>query len=201
MAKFTKVDPTAFQKLQLNAGVICDNFTPGTGTIGNILGATTGGVSFSATPTISDYGEDVDNVPNNMMEFMRLDRYEVTMSGTFLTCTPTLVAQLVGAADVSSTHVTPRNYLLETDFDDVWWVGDYSDVNNDSGTGQSATSAGYIAIHVMNALNTGGFNIQSTKDGKGQMSFEFHGHYSLDAQDTVPFEVYVKAGTAPSGTT
>ena len=112
------------------------------------------------------------------------------MSGTFLTCTPALVQSLVGAADISATDTTkviPRAELLTTDFDDVWWIGDYSDVN----TGENA---GFIAIHLMNALNTAGFQIQSTKNEKGQLAFEYHGHYSIESQEIVPFEIYVKAG-------
>ena len=48
----------------------------------------------------------------------------------------------------------------------------------------------------MNALNTGGFKIKSSDKAKGQFDFEFTGHYSMDKPDTVPFEIYVKAGTA-----
>ena len=44
--------------------------------------------------------------------------------------------------------------------------------------------------------DTGGFQIQSTDSGKGQFAFSFMGHYSMAAQDTVPYEVYVKAGEA-----
>ena len=49
---------------------------------------------------------------------------------------------------------------------------------------------------MLNGLSTGGFQIQSGDNAKGQFSFEFTGHYSMDNQDKVPFEVYVKAGTA-----
>ena len=77
---------------------------------------------------------------------------------------------------------------------DIWLVGDYSDVNN-SGTGTGAAKAGFIAIHIMNALSTGGFQIQTADKEKMQFSFEFTAHYSIDAQDTVPFEIYVQAGT------
>ena len=31
---------------------------------------------------------------------------------------------------------------------------------------------------------------------KGQFAFEYTAHYSMSAQDTVPFEIYIKAGTA-----
>lgn len=192
--KYTRVPTDTFEKLQLNAGILVDDFTPATGVIGNILGATTGGIQFTTNPEFSDFGEDIDNVPNNMMELKHLNQFDATMSGTFLTCTPALVKSLIGAADVGvedTTKVIPRAELKTADFEDVWWVGDYSDVN----TGEDA---GFIAIHLMNALNTAGFQIQSGKNAKGQMGFEFHGHYSIEDQDTVPFEIYVKAGEIES---
>ena len=187
--KYTQVPTDTFEQLQLNAGILVDSFTPSTGVIGNILGATTGGITFASNPSYSDFGEDVDNVPNNMMEFKRLDQYDPTMSGTFVTCTPTLAKMLVGAADIGTdtTKVVPRQELLTTDFEELWWIGDYSDVN----TGESA---GFIAIHLLNALNTAGFQIKSEKNNKGQLAFEFHGHYSIDTQDVVPYEIYVKEG-------
>lgn len=189
--KFTRVPSDTFEKLQLNAGILVDAFTPATGEIGNILGATTGGINFSTNPSFTDFGEDIDNVPNNMMELKHLEQYDPQMSGTFLTCTPAVAKSLVGAADIDgsdSTRVIPRAELLSTDFDEVWWVGDYSDVN-------TGANAGFIAIRLMNALNTAGFQIQSTKNQKGQLAFEFHGHYSIEAQDTVPFEIYVKGSS------
>ena len=188
--KFTKVPEDTFEKLQLNAGILVDTFTPSTGTIGNILGATTGGIQFSTNPDFTDFGEDIDNVPNNMMELKHLNQFDPQMSGTFLTCTPSLAKMLVGAADIDTTDTTkvvPRAELLTTDFDEVWWVGDYSDVN-------TGANAGFIAIRLLNALNTAGFQIQSTKNEKGQLAFEYHGHYSIESQDVVPFEIYVKAG-------
>lgn len=189
--KFTKLPEDAFENLQMNAGILVDTFTPSTGVIGNLLGATTGGISFASNPTYTDFGEDMDNCPNNMMELKKLEGFDPTMSGTFLTCTPAVIKDLVGAADIAtgdSTEVVPRHELLTTDFKDLWWIGDYSDKN-------TGDNAGFLAIHLIHALNTSGFNIQSTKNGKGQMSFEYHGHYSMSNQETVPFEIYCKAGT------
>lgn len=194
MQKFTQVPTDTFEKLQLNAGILVDTFTPATGTIGNILGATTGGIQFSTNPEFTDFGEDIDNVPNNMMELKHLNQFDPQMSGTFLTCSPSLAKMLVGAGAIDgadTTKIVPRAELLSTDFDEVWWIGDYSDVN----TGENA---GFIAIRLMNALNTAGFQIQSSKNEKGQLAFEFHGHYSIEDQSTVPFEIYVKAGAAGS---
>ena len=189
--KYTKIPETTFQNLQLNAGVLLSAFDPGTATVANesIIGATTGGVNFTATPTFSDYGEDIDNCPNNMMELKKLDSWEISMSGTYVTVDANAVKALVGAADVSGNKITPRNDLEFTDFTDIWWVGDYSDKNGE-------TNGGFVAIHMMNALSTGAFAIQSSDNGKGNFAFTYTAHYSMDAQETVPFEVYVKAGTA-----
>lgn len=194
--KFTKIPTTTFQELQLNAGVLVSEFTPGTGTIdsSNILGATTGGISFSATPSYTDMGDDVDNCPKNMMELKRLDSWDISISGTYVTVNTTRAKSLIGAADIGTsdtTLITPRNDIQTADFEDIWWVGDYSDKNG-------ATNGGFIAIHLMNALSTGGLQIKSGDKSKGQFSFEYTAHFSNTAQDTVPFELYIKAGTAES---
>ena len=191
--KYTKIPETTFKNLQLNAGVLLSAFNPESATVANesIIGATTGGINFTATPTFSDYGEDIDNCPKNMKELKKLDAWEISLSGTYVTVDANAVKALVGAADVSGNKITPRNDLKLTDFTDVWWVGDYSDQNGE-------TNGGFVAIHMMNALSTGGFAIQSSDNGKGNFAFTYTAHYSMSAQGTVPFEVYVKAGTAES---
>ena len=74
--KFTKIPSDAFQKLQINAGILTTDFTPATGTIGEAgqIGATTGGVNFTAKPTYSDFGEDIDNCPKNVQYSCQLKR-------------------------------------------------------------------------------------------------------------------------------
>lgn len=63
--KYTQVPSDLFKKIQINAGIIASTFEPETGTITatNILMATSGGSSFSAEPSFTDFGEDIDNVP------------------------------------------------------------------------------------------------------------------------------------------
>jgi len=190
--KYTQIPVDTFQKLQMNAGILVDEFDPETGEVGNLLGATTGGIQFSTNPTFEDFGEDIDNCPNNTKELKRVTYYDPQMSGTFLTASEAVGKKLVGAADSAGKKITPRNSLKSTDFFDLWWVGDYSDENTGS-------NAGFIAIHLINALNTAGFQIQSTKQGKGQLAFEFHGHYSIFDIDKVPFELYISSGDSASG--
>lgn len=194
--KYTKIPENTFQNIQLNAGVLLSSFTPSSATVSEeaIIGATTGGINFTATPTYTDFGEDIDNCPKNMKELKKLDSWEVKCSGTFVTVDTAVAKSLIGAADIGqsdTTKVTPRNDLAQADFSDIWIVGDYSDKNGD-------TNGGFIAIHMMNALSTGGFQIKTADKAKGQFAFEYTAHYSMSAQGTVPFEVYVKAGTAES---
>ena len=190
--KFTQIPTTPTEEMQFNAGVLLSSFNPSTAAVSGIIGATTGGIKFSATPTYSDFGEDIDTCPKNMMELKRQESVEVKISSTFVTVTTAVANKLMAAADIDTsdqTKIKPRNDLKKEDFADIWWVGDYSDKNG-------ATNGGFVAIHVMNALNTGGFQLQTGDKSKGQFPFEFTGHYSMDAQDVVPYEVYIKAGTA-----
>ena len=189
--RFNKIPADTFKQLQLNAGIIVKTFTPASGEVKDIIGATSGGVTFEATPTFSDFGDDIDNCPKNMKELKKIESWEAKMSGTFVTVTAAIAKSLMAASDIDSgdpTHIVPRNDLAEEDFSDIWWVGDYSDQNG-------ANNGGFLAIKLKNSLSTGGFKIQSTDKAKGTFSFEFTGHYSIDAPETVPYEIYIKAGT------
>ena len=192
--KFRKIPEDTFKNIVLNAGVLLSSFTPETPTVddANILGATTGGINFTATPSFTDFGEDIDNCPKNMKELKKLDSWEVKLTGTFITANTSLIALLMGAGDVGTsdtTKVTPRVDVASADFKDLWFVCDYSDKNGEN-------NGGYCAIKIINALSTGGFSMQSADRGKAQFSFEFTGHVSMSAQTVVPFEVYLKEGTA-----
>lgn len=189
--KFTQIPETAFDELVLNAGVLLKSFTPATAEVSGIVGATTGGLNLAATPTFSDFGEDIDNCPKNTKELKRLDYWEVKLSGTFVSVNADSAKAMIPGAAVVSNKITPKNDISDDDFDDIWLVADYSSKNG-------AKNGGYLAIHMLNSLSTGGFQLKTNDKGKGQFTFEFTGHYSITAQDTPPFEVYIKAGTEES---
>lgn len=236
--KYSKIPANTFSTLQLNAGIIVDDFAPSTGLIGNLLGATTGGSTFSATTSYTDFADDIDNAEKNMMEFKRADSHEAKLSGTFANLSSDLAMILNAASDLTGRSyaltadnvvatgktyytrsgsegsyvytpvesptssalntyyerekavekITPRKDLKLSDFHDVWWIGDYSDKNG-------TTNGGFIAIHLMNALSTGGFQIKSGDKSKGQFGFEFTAHSSNASPDTLPYELYIKEGT------
>lgn len=193
--RFTKIPADTFAQIQANAGILLDSFNPTTGVIGNILCATTGGLNFNDNPSYTDFGEDVDNCAKNTKELKRLDGRDVTIAGTGVTVTPGFVQKLIGAADIDaldSSHVIPRSELDSGDFHDLWWVGDYSNKNG-------ASKGGFMAVHMKDALSTGGLQIQSGDKAKGQFAFTFTAHTSIQSQDTVPYDVYVRAGESESG--
>ena len=181
--KFTVIPQNTFQELQLDAGVLLRNFDPETAAAPadeDIICATTGGINVSCVPTYSDMGADVDNAPVNMMELKNLDSWACSMAFTSLGTSPESIKMALGAADVDSSNgakIIPRRSLEQTDFSDVWWVGDRAD-------------GGLVAVRLMNALSTGGFTLQTTKNGKGQVSVTLTGHVSLNAQETMPMEFY-----------
>lgn len=191
--KYTKVASDAFEHIQLNAGILTDDFDPATETIGNILGVTGGGISFNSNPEYQDFGEGMDNVPANTMELKKLTSMNPVLSGTFMTVTANLVKLLVGASDITEesgvSKIVPRADLLTTDFKDIWFIGDYSNVNDGIG-------AGYIALHLKNGLSTGGFQIQTNDKDKGNFAMEITGHYTMSDTTILPFDVYIKEGSA-----
>lgn len=191
--KYTQIPENTFEELQLNAGILLSDFNPSTASFenGDILGATSGGVSFADTPTYTDFAENIDNAPKNMKEMKRIDSRAITMSGTFITVNTARAKSLIAACDIDSgdeTHIIPRDELHDGDFSDIWWVGDYSDKNG-------TTNGGYIAIHLMNALSTGGFSLQSGDRSKGQFAFTYMAHYSMENPEQVPYEMFIKAGS------
>jgi len=61
--KFTQIPANTFKELQLNAGILLSDFTPADGSFDadDMLGATSGGVSFTAQAEFTDFAEDIDN--------------------------------------------------------------------------------------------------------------------------------------------
>lgn len=183
MGKYTVIPADTFQGIQLDAGVVLKTFNPATPAqdiTSDVLCATTGGIQATCVPTYSDLGEDVDNCPVNMKELKHLDSWECKMTFTSLGTTEELLKWTLGAVDITSDTphaIKPRKDLAQSDFADIWWVGDKA-------------NGGMLAIQLKNALSTGGFSLQTTKNGKGQISVELTGHVSMATQSEMPMVFY-----------
>ncbi len=189
MGRFTVIPQDTFNNLQLEAGVLLNNFDPASDTPPadeDIICATSGGIKVDCVPTYSDLGADVDNCPVNMKELVHLDSWACSMGFTALSVSVPFIKMALGAADVDaedSRKVTPRRDVSQDDFRDIWWAGDLAD-------------GGWAAVRLMNALSTGGFSLQTTKSGKGQVSVTLTGYVSIKKQDVVPMEFYVGGAAA-----
>jgi hypothetical protein len=185
MGRYTVLPTSAFDELQMDAGILLKNFdieaaiSGGDGFVdSDIICATTGGVNPTCKPTYSDFADDVDNAPKNVLEFKHLDGWEVALATTGLGTSPELIQLSLGAADiVGGTKIVPRMSVKASDFKDIWWVGDKA-------------NGGFVAIQIKNALSNDGFSIQTTKNGKGQLALNIGGHVSLANQKEVPMILY-----------
>ena len=190
--------PVDFQeKIASNAGIMMRAFNPATGefSTADIVCATTGGLAFSAVNSYIDRFADVDNCIPNSKEGKEIDDVVVKISGTAVTVDTTLVKALIAAADigtVDTTKVTPRSKLDLGDYADYYVVIPYSDK---TGT----VNGGFICVHIMNGLSTGGFVLQTEKKANSQLAFEFMAHRSIYTPDTMPYEIFVKEGTSEAG--
>lgn len=187
MSTYTVVPQDTFESMQLDAGVLLTSFDPASPSAPadeDIVCATTGGINVVCQPEYSDLGEDVDNVPNNMMELKHLDSWTCTLGFTSLDTSAEGIRLALGAADITAAtgKIVPRKDLSQDDFTDIWWVGDKAD-------------GGIAAVKLKNALSTEGFNLQTTKNGKGQTACTLTGHVSIDAQSDMPMEFYVLEGS------
>lgn len=191
MGLFTQIPQDTFADLQLDAGVLLNTFDPASPAIADnaIITATTGGITVLCQPTFSDFFEDVDNAPNNTKEGKQITGWDCRMSTTAIGTSPELIKMALGAADIDGTNtskIVPHRDLALTDFTNaLWWVGDKAD-------------GGMVAVKLINALSTGGFNLKTTKNGKGQLTLEIMGHVSISAQNVVPMEFYSTSGTNTS---
>lgn len=195
MGMFTVIPQSTFEEMQMDAGVLLKTFNPAQPAApadSAIVCATTGGITVTCKATYSDLGEDVDNCPNDTKELKHLDSWECGLEFTSLGTSPESIKMALGAADINSqdeTKIVPRRDLKQSDFTDLWWVGDRAD-------------GGLVAVKLINALATEGFTLKTTKNGKGQVTVNLKGHVSINAQSVIPMEFYsIEGPTGATGST
>lgn len=191
----TGLRPETFRNLQLNAGVFLINFNADTYTDAatledgilaaledgtNILGATIGGGTFSAEPSIRQIEADGMRYP--IIGSTVNDLWTVKLSTTLKEVTPDNFKRALISCDMDTskenvTVLTVRTDIQESDYiPTLCWVGD--------------TSKGFVMIELSNALNLSGASFTFTDKGEGTLPVEFRGHVSdLSKMDHAPFRV------------
>lgn len=190
----TPVRPQTFENLQLNAGAVLKDFDVSIYTdydaleealfaalkdSTKALGATRGGGTFTASPTMRSV-----EVDGKRYEFKRstvIDVWDIKLATTLLEITPDNFVIALGTAEKteenSFTKGKKTTIKLRTNIED----GDY--IKNLVWFGN--TSKGFVAIALDNALNNTGVTLTFSDKGEGTLPVEFHAY-----QDTVENNEY-----------
>lgn len=176
--------------LQLNAGVLLTAYTKGTDIEeDDIIGATRGGGSFTAVPTIHQAA--VDGAPTYTKGLERVDDWVITLNATMVELNDDAVSRALGVGVVKTetgsgttkdTTFTVKRTVNDADYKDLYWVGDLSNGQN-------------VVIKIKNALNTSGLNLTFSDRGEGTYALALIGHFTTDDLDTAPFEMTIERAT------
>ena len=184
-----------FENLQLNAGIFIKNFdydtpadaealktaitaaiTAGT----NILGATRGGGTFTATREIRT--PEVDGMRYGFKGSDFVDSADAYLSTTLIEVTPASVEATLGNATKTSsgkkTTIKMHTAIESADYlSNLCWIGDLADGR-------------LVLIALKNALNTADFTLTFTDKGEGTLAAEFHARQAgVTDYDYAPFEI------------
>ena len=177
--------------LQLNAGVLVTSYTKGEDIAEeDIIGATRGGGSFTAVPTVHQAA--VDGAPTYTKGLERVDDWVITLNATMVELNDDAVSRALGVGVVKTetgsgttkdTVFTVKRTVNDEDYKDLYWVGDLSNGQN-------------VVIKIKNALNTSGLNLTFSDRGEGTYALALIGHFTTEDLDTAPFELTIERATA-----
>lgn len=188
----------AFDNLQLNAGIMLKNvnyssvtdstalktaianiISGGSSPIGELLGVTRGGGTFTVTRDMRT--PEVDGMRYPFKGGNYVDSIDAYLSTTLLEITKeNFKAALAGTITTSGKKhtVTMETAIASADYlTNVCWVGDLADGRT-------------VLICLNNALNTADLTFTYSDKSEGTLAVEFHAHQAaVNDYDTAPFEV------------
>lgn len=187
MAIFSGFTSDTAKHLQIDAGAFYKNYDPTTDTpamaSSKLLGATAGGGSFSAVPTIRQI--EIDGVKGAVKGLEVIDEWAVTITANVKEITASVMATALAAGNAASsttpagTKITAGSELADSDYlTNITWVGRISGSQNP------------VIIVVKNALATNGLTLTTADKAEGVIAMTFTGHYTAADLDTAPFEIY-----------
>ena len=191
---FSGVTTTTSKKLQLDAGAFLKNYdvasdTWDTAKATKLIGATAGGGSFSAVPTIRRI--EVDGVKGATKGFEALDEWVVTMTANVKEITADAIKMALATGTSSNvkspSSATTTNYAKITASNDI---ADTDYIGNITWVGRLSGSQLPVIIVLKNALCTNGFTLTTQDKAEGVVAITLTGHYDPTDLSVVPFEIY-----------
>lgn len=190
---FTGVTANTSKHLQLDAGAFFKNFDPATDTYASasakLIGATAGGGSFAAVPTIRRI--EVDGLKGATKGYETIDEWEVTLTANVKELT--VGALELALATGSHTSVKSPSSEAANNYEKIVAANDIADSNyttNVAWVGRISGSSLPVIIIVKNALCTNGLTLTTADKAEGVVALTLTGHYTVNDLDTPPFEIY-----------
>lgn len=154
-----------------------------------LIGATQGGGSFNAVPTVRQIA--VDGGKTNIKELEEIDDWVVTMVANVKEVTAENLKLALGAA-VSAAAEAPEGYTKITG-KETFDANDYLD--NITWIGTLKGSKKPVIIVLKNALSLNGLSLAVADKNEATVPITLTGHYNLDNLDDVPFDIYYPTAT------
>ena len=153
---------------------------------GKLLGATSGGGSFTATPTVST--QQVDGIVGGAKGMSSIDSWEVSMSANILEITEDSIRNVLGATNVEDAtigsnpyrKITGKDLELDDYIENITFVGSLSGFSDQ-----------YVIIQIFNALSVTGININPQDGASSIISTTFKAHSTIENAGEPPFAIYV----------
>lgn len=183
MWRATRISADAADKMQINAGLLLNNFdvaNPAEPADEDIVCETTGDFSITCVPTTEDFFADVNNAPTNTKEGKQITGWECSLGVTALSITEENLILSLGAADtMEDGGIRPRRTYKAEDFKSLYWIGDMIDENK------------LFAIVMDDTVSTGGLSFTSTNNGKGGLALTLMPHSTITNIEKVPMAFYI----------
>lgn len=187
MARITGINANTPKHLLLDAGAIIKNYTLSSDVatnMANVIGATEGGATFAAVPTV--HNVVLDGAPTHTKGLERIDEWVVTLSATLKEHTADSIKLALGAA-TSASATNPTGYTQITGKGD-FETADY--MSNIAWVGRISGSDKPVIIVLKDALSLNGFNLSATDKAEGGVSLVITAHYDPADLDEIPFDIY-----------
>lgn len=184
MWKATRITADAASKMQIEAGILLKSFdiaNPVEPADADILCSTTGDYSITCVPETINFFDDVNNITGRFKEAERITNWNCGLTVTSLDTTTEMFKFALGAADIGSDGgVNPRDDFISTDFQDgLTWIADMVDDDK------------LLAVVMDNSISTGGVNLTTGKNKKGNLALTITPFKSLTNPTKCPMAFYV----------
>lgn len=180
MKTITGLNANTPQNLLLDSGAFFKDYDPSTDTPATattkLLGATSGGGSFNAVPSIRAI--EVDGARGYVRDLTVIDTWEVTMVANVKEFTKNAIMLALGACEEKNGAIVGKPDFSESDYPtNITWVGRVKGKEDP------------CCIQILNPISQNGLNLTFEDKNEAVIPITLTGTYSISDLDTPPFKI------------